>query len=943
MVLVSVLRNYVLFVLLVLLFGNQYVLGLPFVPRIENYSVHDYNAGNQNWAVAQDKEGVIYVGNDKGLLEFDGERWNLNTLPDEGTIRSLLAVADGRIYVGSFEEFGYFERNKFNKLQYHSLRQEISGFDFNNDEIWNIVELGGKVYFQTFSSYFSYDGKEVKGVKTQELPLNFLHCKDSVFVQMIGTDLSVFDGEHFHPFISREQLGRDEVVAVLPMNTGFLLVTRNTGIFYYGSSGVSPWHTSVDKELYRCSVNKAVMTRDSVYVLGTLSDGLYAIDKNGELLWNINTESKLQDNTVLGLFCDAENNIWVTLDNGIAYIQNNSDLYLFEPGTRRMGMVYDISVCDREAYIASNHGLYRFTDKLEILPGTEEQTWTLTNIDGQLICGHNKGTFMVGNGRLFPQADVKGANCIRKCRFNDEEVLVQSTYTYLLIFKNNASGKWQYSHYIPNFMQLIRNFETDHLGNIWAEHMHKGMYRVRLDKDLANVTGVKAYQRLGGEGNGAIRVFKIRGRVVFSDGTGFYTYQDLIDSIVPYQQLNRELADLKNAYKVVPAGHDSYWFISNDRYTLVDYENQHFRILREIPVSMFENPPVTRQGNIKTDEVTGYSYICLNGSVARYNHRFVASDTVSKRLWVSDAVAWNEREGGDKIELPVNEFVELANRYSNILISLACPFYGNRSFHIRYKLEGCTENWTVGLPQMRKEYTRLPYGDYCFKAEIFEGDKVLAATEYRFTVMRPWYLSYAAIIVYGLLFAGMIVFVHIIARWRRNRVLKQQQVSYAAELERRGKRIVELQNERLEAELVFKSKELSSVTMLNISNKEFLARLKEELQKQRLDGQFSKKFFDRMIHLIDGNVKSDDDWQLFQTNFDRIHDNFFRNLKLHYPDLTPNDLRLCAFLRLNLPTKDISKLMNISLRGVEAARYRLRKKLDIPMEKSLVDFMIEFK
>lgn len=941
--LMLVLRNCVLFVLFVLLGGIIEVMGLPFIPRIKNYSVHDYKGGNQNWAVTQDKNGVIYVGNDKGVLEFDGERWKLYALPGGGTVRALLATPDGRIYAGAFEEFGFFQRDKHNKLEYHSLKQEVPDFDFNNDEVWNIVKQGNNIYFQTFSSYFRYDGKEVKGVKVQQLPLNFLQYGDSVFVQLIGADFTLFDGESFRPVVSRDKLGQDEVVGILPMNAGLLLVTRNSGVFYYDGSGVRPWHTDVDKELYRFSVNKAVMTRDSVYVFGTLSDGLYAVNKKGELQWNINTESKLQNNTVLALFCDAENNIWTALDDGLAYVQSNSELYLFEPGTRRMGMVYDIEVNEKETYIASNHGLYRYVDRLEIMPGTEEQTWTLTEIDGQLVCGHNKGTFMVENGHLFPQADVKGANCIRKYRINDEEVLLQSTYTYLLIFRKNISGKWQYSHNIPNFMQLIRNFETDHLGNIWAEHMHKGMYRVRLDNDLKNVTDVKAYQHIGQEEDGNICVFKIRGRVVFSDGTGFYTYQDLIDSIVPYQQLNNELGELRNAYKVVPAGHDSYWFIGNDKYSLVDYDNQHFRILKEIPVSMFENPPVTKQGNIKTDELSGYSYICLNGSIARFDRNFVSSDTVTPKLWVSNVVAWNEREGGSKIELPVDQPSELANKYSNIRIVLACPYYGNRPFNIRYKLEGFTKNWTVGLTQMEKEYTRLPYGDYCFKAELFEGDWVLAHTEYCFSVMRPWYLSHMAIAGYCLLFIGIIILAYMIARWRRNRAFRREQAEHLAEMEKQSKRIVELQNEQLESELVFKSKELSSVTMLNIANKEFLAGVKEELQKQRLEGQYSRKFFDRMIRMIDENVKSEDDWQMFQANFDRIHENFFRNLKHHYPDLTPNDLRLCAFLRLNLPTKDISKLMNISLRGVEAARYRLRKKLDIPMEKSLVDFMIEFK
>ena len=153
-----------------------------------------------------------------------------------------------------------------------------------------------------------------------------------------------------------------------------------------------------------------------------------------------------------------------------------------------------------------------------------------------------------------------------------------------------------------------------------------------------------------------------------------------------------------------------------------------------------------------------------------------------------------------------------------------------------------------------------------------------------------------------------------------------------------------LVKEQLEADLRFKSKELSGVVMTNIAHQEFLNSLKEELQQQKLSGQYTRKNLDKLLSMINQNMVSDEEnWNMFQSNFDRIHENFFRNLKEKFPDLTSGDLRLCALLRLNLPTKEIAKLMNISVRGVDAARYRLRKKLGLPPESSLTDFMIAFK
>ena len=134
-------------------------------------------------------------------------------------------------------------------------------------------------------------------------------------------------------------------------------------------------------------------------------------------------------------------------------------------------------------------------------------------------------------------------------------------------------------------------------------------------------------------------------------------------------------------------------------------------------------------------------------------------------------------------------------------------------------------------------------------------------------------------------------------------------------------------------------------TMNIIRKNEVLTKVKDELTelKKHLGKQYPNKYYDKMIRLLDQNISSDDDWDIFQKNFDLIHENFFRNLHIKYPELTSNDMRYCAFFRLNLSTKDIAHLMNVSGKGVEVARYRIRKKINIPSEKNISEFMIEFK
>ena len=131
--------------------------------------------------------------------------------------------------------------------------------------------------------------------------------------------------------------------------------------------------------------------------------------------------------------------------------------------------------------------------------------------------------------------------------------------------------------------------------------------------------------------------------------------------------------------------------------------------------------------------------------------------------------------------------------------------------------------------------------------------------------------------------------------------------------------------------------------MTLINHSELLKNLRENVQSLILTGKIHRYEGNELLKMIENNIPEEDEWNLFQSNFDLIHQNFFRNLKDRYPSLTPTDLKLCSLLRLNYSSKEIADMLNISIRGVEAARYRLRKKLSLGESDNLVDFMINFK
>ena len=130
--------------------------------------------------------------------------------------------------------------------------------------------------------------------------------------------------------------------------------------------------------------------------------------------------------------------------------------------------------------------------------------------------------------------------------------------------------------------------------------------------------------------------------------------------------------------------------------------------------------------------------------------------------------------------------------------------------------------------------------------------------------------------------------------------------------------------------------------MAMIRKNEFLMELKDTLkaQKDDLGTRYPEKYYNKVIRKIDNNIGSMDDWNVFEIHFEKAHEDFLQKMVNLYPHLSHSDLRLCAYLRMNLTSKEIAPLLRISYRGVENHRYRLRKKLRLKKEVNLTDFIL---
>ncbi|WP_298651366.1 triple tyrosine motif-containing protein [uncultured Proteiniphilum sp.] len=934
---------------------SSVVQNIPFIPPVYNYTTDHYNAGNQNWAIAQGSNGVIYFGNDNGMLSYDGVNWKLHNLPNNLSVKSIYIDSRDnyeRIYVGSFEEFGYFESSETNQLIYHSLKHNIEEHQFHNDEIWGIYPFDGKLYFQSFSTIFIYDGKEVGIRKPYPAVLYFFPAGEKMFAQLIGNDFCLFDGEHFYPVFTRDRWNNDNVVALLPYEEDWLLVTSKNGLYRFSEEEhtLTPWNISIGQELKQAIVNRAIVSGDS-YIFGTLNSGIFAIDKDGEKIWHIDRNNGLNNNTVLALFKDRDHTVWAALDNGISNIRTHSPLSFFEPADSQIGLVEDILFHDNRLYLATNQGVYSYSDTdgaLFRIPGFDIQSWFIKSFDNQVFVGHNLGTSFLKD---FREIRIQGAHTggmdIKQATINGRGILLESSYTSLFVYKQDSSGNWAFSHAVEDFSDLIKNLEIDHAGNIWAGHMYKGVYRLKLDEDLRKAVEIENYLSFDSTQVSTyrpIKVMKLRGRIVFADGDRFFTYDDIGHKIIPFDLLNNDLPGFADTHRIIPVNDNLFWFIRHKEYVLVEYSGNKYAIKDRIPYSILNNPPNAGRANLLVGGDNN-SYFCMNGGIGKYSFSEGQSE-VKTDLQIA-SITFHNRNNDQIFYLDPTKKGMIAYQNNNITFRFLYPEFSKKIFQVESYLQGYDNRWINTDANRSASYHNLPAGDYTLYGHIKDSSgKVLSVVSYSFRIKNPWYKTWWAYLLYFLIIgslAGFLVKKHIqrIVR-KKHKLFEEQENRRLAQIERQEKVITTLQNEKLEAELTYKGKELASAAMMLINHSEFLKSLRESIQVLILAGKINRSEGHELLTMIGKNLPEEDEWSLFQSNFDLIHKNFFRKLKERYPLLTPTDLKLCALLRLNYSSKEIAEMLNISTRGVEAARYRLRKKLHLSEADNLVDFMIKF-
>jgi ligand-binding sensor domain-containing protein len=909
---------------------------------VRNYDKKEYEAANQIWSIASTSDGLTYFANHDGLLEFDGSNWKLYEMPGGLNVRSVFIDANDLIYVGSYEEFGYWRKNEFGQLHYNSLSTEISEAQFHNDEIWRIIVQGDLVYFQSFSEIFVYDGTKVSEIGFPGSLVLLLEADNQLYVHYVNEGLYRIDGVEAHFVEGSEGLASDEIKVILPLESGDLLIGAKTGgLFLFDGSSFESFSSPISKEIRDAELNVG-LRQNGIILLGTISSGIYILNESGELIDHIGEHSFLQNNTVLALSGDQAGNIWIGLDAGISYLQLNSQVQLYVNPTVKIGSTYDAALFNGNLFVGTNTGLYRFeqTDRNyinpKLIPGSVGQVWSLREFDNKLICGHSNGTYLVTGDSLRLLSGINGGfHYAQISGPAGEDLIIGTTYHTPVLYEILDGTITEKSH-IRGLLEPVPDFVVDYKQEFWAKHVRKGVMRFRLNPELNSIEEQEYLtSRYGLPYSSTVEI--VDGQVVFATGEQIFTYDYLNDSILPYDWLNRGLGEYVSSQKIIRAGNRQYWFINNNQIGLfhIDAEvlERTFTIdLDMVGVSLvkqFPNITALSDSTCLMNLEEGFGIVSISGKTLK----------TLPDLFIRNVAAGNEKTIFSLPNQSPGPEAALKLKNNTIRFTFSSSSH-NQGAKFRYRLMGLSPEFSEWDRNTIVEYERLDPGEYIFEVQardVYGGVSELKV--YPFIINQVWYATQGA----GMLYALIIL----LGFWLINK-RSRKKISLHESEKREQQRLkaqesyTRLLNEKLAAENSLISIQLANYTQQILHRNELLSNLQKDIQSLRVqDGPDAiHKISSKIGQLIKENESSEQEWEVFEKHFEQAHNNFFKRLLEAYPELTQSDLKLCAFLRMNLSSKEIAPLLNIEIRSVEVRRYRLRKRMHLNTDENLVEYIL---
>ncbi len=778
-------------------------LGLPFTKQFKS---SDYGASHQNWAIAQGQNGYMYFGNNDGLLEFNGQEWKIYSMPNNSAVRYIHVSTDDKIYVGAFNEFGYFERDEYGSLIYTSLSNEIKETDIKT--VWKIIPYEDAIYFiAERQNIFKYDFIKVSKIYIPSVVSEFrAFLVNNVFYIFDSyAGLAVLKNDTVYRYQNEIFDKKIAVYSILPIEDDYILIGTNTnGFFKVDTKKLSPipneqtinldktkrivinsktslkgilfyeeFKSAVSEEIKKGRIYYGIKNDNDEFVYATLKGGIFILNKKGDLIDRYFANKGIPDNNVFCVYEDMEYNLWATTEKGITLLEPYSGYRIFDTHSAIKGNILSLSSINSNIYIGTTSGLYAIEREQDAVISLPSRYNTITD-DYIYIMSFLKNPSDNQSFLFSSLSNIHEYNIQTKELKNIHSVYAgQNMISYPLdssaifighrpgitVIKRENNKKYKVIETFEGFTEHVGNMTFDKVGNLYISNI-SGLLMMKFNspnnfKDYSIVR----YNTTNGLPTDEKNQWLIIGdSIVVLTTNGIYLpdKQENIGktdlTFKEYSELNQQFDKEDLPIRQILEAKTGDWLIRSDN-EVSYFLTEQKRLVRQ---------PFLRDGDLKISDM------CIGDNqrvwMSSYDNLYCFDFKTMKSISHKQKLSFTNITIGQDSTIPirinnnVKDIGDVSFKYNSLKVEVTYPSYRDlKNIKYSFFLDGIDKSWTPWANIGRYAISYLPVGQYTLHAKALDSDgNETNEIQLIFSIKPPFYRTITAFIIYTIVVIALV-------------------------------------------------------------------------------------------------------------------------------------------------------------------------------------------
>jgi signal transduction histidine kinase len=764
-------------------------------PYSRYFSPKEYNANANNWCIAQDNRGIMYFGNEQGLLEYDGSSWRQIKTPYSALVRTITIDDNGKIFITASSEFGYLAPDSIGQLKFIALKKQLDKVRKIDKEFWDVAANSKGVFFKTPDEIIRWDGKDFK-IWDSVYAFRLYKIGDDIYSRNQGKGLMKIDGDSIYVIPDGEffyDTGVFDMLQLSPQEKNrpiqILITTNYSGLFIYDGKKNIPFKTDIDEFLIKNQVYNTCILKNGDTALATQRGGVAIINRKGKLVRFLNQSSGLPTNVAYDVYPDKFGGLWIATNEGIVFSEVNSPLSIIPANGQLRSQVSSIVRYDNKIYVANDIGvlvLDQGKSNFELIKGSEKPAYKLLSLNNTLFAETNTGLKTIKGNQFDLTLDPGSINNINSSMLFDD-LFYYGSRGYLGIVKAEI-GK----------SPIVKTFDitTDEVSSV-VEGDDSTLWISQFDQPIMHITSkikgfnedfgndkiqIDDYSDIDGLPGTYWNLFNFEGKFLIGTDKGIYHYNSKNKSFAADSIFGSEFTTPDYSLSFVEKSNTGgYWILAEVK--------KHCQLGKAL---------LQDDGKYKWKPNPLFQRIDIDDVKAIYPEYDPKKN--KEILWIStgEGLVYYDPEKEKNLEIPFSVFIRkatvendsvvfagsksISGSYPNVVIPFsqndvrfefsAASYEKSAANQYQYYLEGSDDGWSVWNAETKKDYTNLSGGNYTFRVRAKNIYGVISSEDsFKFKVLPPWYLSWMAYTFYAMM---LIIGIFITDRVMRRRVITKE-------------------------------------------------------------------------------------------------------------------------------------------------------------------------